>query len=101
MFNVWAHNRLADGITGRSYISSRALVCTRSLRLDQQCLQVCSWSRSTGRRRRALHMQFQNRSVLKTYLAIACGVPPEETFSVDAPVDRHDTNQVRIDCNIS
>ena len=39
----------------------------------------------------ALHMQFQNRSVRKTYLAITCGVPPETTFSVDAPVDRHDT----------
>ena len=39
----------------------------------------------------ALHMQFQNRSVRKTYLAIACGVPPEASFGVDAPVDRHDT----------
>jgi len=39
----------------------------------------------------ALHMQFQNRSVRKTYLAIACGVPSEATFGVDAPVDRHDT----------
>ena len=39
----------------------------------------------------ALHMQFQNRSVRKTYLAITCGVPPEATFGVDAPVDRHDT----------
>ena len=39
----------------------------------------------------ALHMQFQNRSVQKTYLAIACGVPSESNFSVDAPVDRHDT----------
>ena len=39
----------------------------------------------------ALHMQFQNRSVRKTYLAIACGVPSELTFAVDAPVDRHDT----------
>ena len=39
----------------------------------------------------ALHMQFQNRSVRKTYLAIACGVPLEAAFSVDAAVDRHDT----------
>ena len=39
----------------------------------------------------ALHMQFQNRSVRKTYLAIACGVPPETAFTVDAAVDRHDT----------
>lgn len=39
---------------------------------------------------RDVHRQFRQRSVSKTYLAVSAGVPPQESFDVDAPIGRHD-----------
>ncbi len=39
---------------------------------------------------RDVHRQFRRRTVGKSYLALAAGVPEDEVFVVEAPIDRHE-----------
>lgn len=42
---------------------------------------------------REIHRQFRQRTVGKTYLAIAAGVPARTAFTVDAAIGRHTTDK--------
>lgn len=42
---------------------------------------------------REVHAQFRRRTVSKSYLALAAGVPMEAEFVVDAPIDRHESDK--------
>ncbi|KAK9815866.1 hypothetical protein WJX72_010948 [[Myrmecia] bisecta] len=42
----------------------------------------------------SLHKQFRNKTVQKTYLAIALGAVAADTFSVDAPIDKHNKDEM-------
>ena len=42
---------------------------------------------------REIHRQFRQRTVGKTYLAVAAGVPARTAFTVDAAIGRHTTDK--------
>jgi RluA family pseudouridine synthase len=67
-------------------------------RLDRDTSGVILFARHENAHR-ALSIQFEQREIEKTYLAIVHGVPVENTFKIDLPLEIDRNNLVRVSGN--